>query len=381
MTRPKRYLAWMAVCVAAVLLLSAVLYPQLSDAFLHNPALNGGILIVLLIGICYLFWQVLRLYPEVSWIEGVMRGERSLSGGKPPRLLAPMAAMLGERKGKLSLSTVSLRSLLDGIQARLSESHDISRYLIGLLVFLGLLGTFWGLLGTINAVGEAVSRISVGTAGDTATLFGELKEGLQAPLSGMGTAFSSSMFGLAGALVLGFLELQAGQAHNRFFNELEDWLAGQTRLSSGGPVIESDQPIPAYIQALLEQTADSLENLQRTMTRAEEGRIQANNNLKILTDRLGILTDQMRAEQQLMVKLAETQTEMRPMIARLADLAAHGGFGIDEASRHHIRNLDLHMNRLIEELSLGRQYTVQELRSEIKLLARTIAAIAEEGER
>jgi hypothetical protein len=380
MTRPKRYLVLMAVCVAAVLLLSAILYPQLRSAFMNNPALNGGILIVALIGIVYLFWQVLRLYPEVTWLESVMRGERMLSSDTAPRLLAPMAAMIGERKGRLSLSAMSLRSLLDGINARLSESHDISRYLIGLLVFLGLLGTFWGLLGTISAVGEAVSRISVG-AGDANLLFSELKEGLQAPLSGMGTAFSSSMFGLAGALVLGFLELQAGQAHNRFFNELEDWLAGQTRLSGGGPVGDGEQPVPAYIQALLEQTADSLENLQRTMTRGEEGRIQANNNLKTLTDRLGMLTDQMRAEQQLMVKLAENQTEIRPMIARLADLASQGGFGIDEASRHHIRNVDLQMNRLIEELSLGRQYTVQELRSEIKLLARTIAAIAEEGER
>ncbi|WP_119460265.1 flagellar motor protein MotA [Rhodospirillaceae bacterium SYSU D60014] len=380
MTRPKRYLVLMAVCVAAVLLLSAILYPQLHSAFMNNPALNGGILIVALIGIVYLFWQVLRLYPEVTWLESVMRGERMLSSDTAPRLLAPMAAMIGERKGRLSLSAMSLRSLLDGINARLSESHDISRYLIGLLVFLGLLGTFWGLLGTISAVGEAVSRISVG-AGDANLLFSELKEGLQAPLSGMGTAFSSSMFGLAGALVLGFLELQAGQAHNRFFNELEDWLAGQTRLSGGGPVGDGEQPVPAYIQALLEQTADSLENLQRTMTRGEEGRIQANNNLKTLTDRLGMLTDQMRAEQQLMVKLAENQTEIRPMIARLADLASQGGFGIDEASRHHIRNVDLQMNRLIEELSLGRQYTVQELRSEIKLLARTIAAIAEEGER
>jgi hypothetical protein len=279
------------------------------------------------------------------------------------------------------MSATSLRSVLDGIQARLDEHREISRYLITLLILLGLLGTFWGLLGTINAVGNAVGELSVDSS-DPAALFGQLKAGLQAPLTGMGTAFSSSLFGLAGSLVLGFLALQASQAQNRFYNELEDWLSAQTRLSSGGPMGEGgDQSVPAYIQALLEQTADSLDSLQRTMSRGEESRIQANSNFQQLADRLSTLTDQMRTEQQLMIKLAESQSEMRPLLTRLADLAASGGFGLDETSRHHLRNVDVHMTRLIEELNIGRQYTVQELRSEIRLLARTIAALAEEGER
>jgi hypothetical protein len=290
-----------------------------------------------------------------------------------------MVTMIGARKGRLSLSALSLRSLLDGINARLGESHDISRYFIGLMVFLGLLGTFWGLLKTIGGVADTLSTITV--QGDANQLFEQLKTGLRAPLAGMGTAFSSSLLGLAGSLVLGFLELQASQAHNRFFNELEDWLSGMTRLSGGGPLGESDQPIPAYIQALLEQTADSLDNLQRTMARGEEGRIQANSNLQALAERLGTLTDQMRTEQQLMITLAETQNEIRPMLARLTELASAGGFGIDEASRYHLRNVDLQMNRLLEELTTGRQVSVQEIRSEIRMVARTIAAIAEEGER
>lgn len=381
MTRPNRYLAWMVVGLLAVLIVAVILFGRIRDAFLVNPALNGGIFVVLLIGIVFVFWQVGRLFPEIAWLESFRRGEAMLSDRPSPRLLAPMAAMIGERKGRLSLSALSLRSLLDGVNARLDESHDISRYLISLLVFLGLLGTFWGLLGTIGAVGGAVANLSVSTT-DPAALFSQLKSGLQAPLSGMGTAFSSSLFGLAGSLVLGYLELQASQAQNRFYNELEDWLSAQTRLSSGGPVGEGgDQSVPAYIQALLEQTADSLENLQRTMARGEESRIQANTNLQQLTDRLSTLTDQMRTEQQLMIKLAESQSEMRPLLTRLADLAATGGFGLDETSRHHLRNVDVHMSRLIEELNIGRQYTVQELRSEIRLLARTIAALAEEGER
>jgi hypothetical protein len=379
MTRPSRYLVWMVVCLVAVAVLAFLLQEQLVAAYSHNPALNTGILTVFAIGIVYMFWQVLRLNPEISWIERYRAGQLESASYREPRLLAPMVTMIGARKGRLSLSALSLRSLLDGINARLGESHDISRYFIGLMVFLGLLGTFWGLLKTIGGVADTLSTITV--QGDANQLFEQLKTGLRAPLAGMGTAFSSSLLGLAGSLVLGFLELQASQAHNRFFNELEDWLSGMTRLSGGGPLGESDQPIPAYIQALLEQTADSLDNLQRTMARGEEGRIQANSNLQALAERLGTLTDQMRTEQQLMITLAETQNEIRPMLARLTELASAGGFGIDEASRYHLRNVDLQMNRLLEELTTGRQVSVQEIRSEIRMVARTIAAIAEEGER
>jgi hypothetical protein len=380
MTRPTRYLAWMAAGLVAVAVLAVLLHAQLYNAYRHNPALNGGIVVVFFIGVCYIFWQVLRLNREISWIERFRTGQIESTNYRPPQLLAPMAAMIGARKGKLSLSALSLRSLLDGINARLDESHDIARYFIGLMVFLGLLGTFWGLLQTIGGVADTLSTISV--TGDANDLFNQLKAGLQAPLAGMGTAFSSSLLGLAGSLVLGYLELQASQAHNRFFNELEDWLSGMTRLTGGGPLGESgEQSVPAYIQALLEQTADSLENLQRTMSRGEESRIQANNNLQGLVERLGTLTDQMRTEQQLMVQLAGTQNEIRPMLARLTELANSGGFGIDEASRFHLRNVDLQMNRLLEELTTGRQVSVQELRSEIRMVARTIAAIAEESQR
>jgi hypothetical protein len=379
MTRPTRYLAWMAVGLVAASVLAVLLHEQLYTAYRHNPGLNFGIFVVFLIGVAYIFWQVLRLNREITWIERFRTGQLESTNYRPPQLLAPMAAMIGARKGKLSLSALSLRSVLDGINARLDESHDIARYFIGLMVFLGLLGTFWGLLKTIGGVAETLSTITV--TGDANDLFTQLKAGLQAPLAGMGTAFSSSLLGLAGSLVLGYLELQASQSHNRFFNELEDWLSGMTRLSGGGPLGESEQSVPAYIQALLEQTADSLENLQRTMSRGEESRIQANNNLLGLVERLGALTDQMRTEQQLMTQLAETQSEIRPMLARLTELANSGGFGIDEASRFHLRNVDLQMNRLLEELTTGRQVSVQELRSEIRMVARTIAAIAEEGQR
>ena len=385
MTRPSRYILRMLVFLAIVGAAGVLLFPQLESAFVANAVLNGLILGVLLLGIAYIFRQVIMLKPEIDWLD---RLRRESSGGlvfpgeisdqRPPRLLGPMATMMADRKGgRLTLSTISMRTLLDGIATRIEESHDISRYLIGLLIFLGLLGTFWGLLETVSAVGDTIAGLN-GGGSDPVTLFEELKRGLETPLSGMGTAFSSSLFGLAGSLVLGFLELQASQAHNRFMNDLEEWLSGVTRLSSGGPVGEGEQSVPAYIQALLEQTADSLDSLQRTVARGEEDRVSVNQSLAKLAERLGTLTDQMRTEQGVLLRLAETQSQLKPLLTRMADVDFNSSSGMDEATKGHIRNLDFHMERLVGEIAGGRDQTVQEIRSEIRLLARTIAAIAEE---
>lgn len=383
MTRPQRYLVRMIFFLVAFAAVAALLYAPLKGAFLANSVFNGMILGVLLLGIVYIFRQVLLLYPEVAWIERFRRSQPGASTQAPPRLLGPMATMLGEREGRVSLSALSLRSLLDSISSRLDESRDISRYMIGLLIYLGLLGTFWGLLQTVasTAGGIAMLRESAGVGGDLGILVNDFLRGLEGPLEGMGTAFSSSLFGLAGSLVLGFFDLQAGQAQNRFYNDLEEWLSGLTRLSSGSLVAEGDQPVPAYIQALLEQTADGLENLQRTLARGEESRIAVDGNLTVLTERLAALTDQMRTEQGLMAKLAENQTDLKSVLSRLADVASQGGLGLDESTRTHIRNLDVYMTRLFEELSQGRTQAVQDIRSEIKLLARTIAASAEQKQR
>lgn len=379
MTRPYRFLFRMLVFLAAVIAVCFALRGGLTDAFLANPPLNGMIIGVLLLGIGYNFRQVLVLNPEVTWIESFRRDQPKLSRHKPPRLLAPMATMLGERKGRVSLSAIATRSMLDSIGSRLDESRDISRYLIGLEIFLGLLGTFWGLLETVGAVSTVIGNLS--TATDTAALFNDLQAGLKAPLSGMGTAFGTSLFGLAGSLVLGFLDLQASQAQNRFYNDLEEWLSSLTRLSSGGPLTEGDQAVPAYIQALLEQTADNLENLQRTMARAEEGRGVNNTTLASLADRLSQLTEQMRAEQTLLARLAEAQMELKPVLTRLADAAGRAGPGGDDALRTHLRNMEVYLARIIEDGAAGRTQMTQDLRNEIRLLARTIAALAEEEQR
>ena len=378
MTRPDRYLVRMLIFLALVAVAAVLLYLPLVRAFQANMVLNGMILATLAFGIAHAFRQVLMLRPEVEWVETFRRSEPGLSVQREPKLLAPMATMLGERSGgRMSVSALSMRSMLDSIYSRLDESRDMSRYLIGLLIFLGLLGTFWGLLETVAAVGKTIGSLSL-AAGDFASIFSDLKAGLQSPLNGMAVAFSSSLFGLAGSLVLGFLELQASQAQNRFYNDLEEWLSSYTRLSSGGGLGEGDQSVPAYVQALLEQTADSLENLQRTISRSEEGRNSAQHTLMALVDKLSILTDQMKAEQGLMIKLAESQMEIRPVLQNLSNHLDGQEMGLDEASRSHLRNLDVYVMRLLEEMSEGRNQTVAELRSEIKLLARTIAALADE---
>ena len=378
------YLLRMVLFLVAVLVAGAFIAPQLHEAFLANWLLNGLIMLILLFGVGLSFVQVLGLRGEIYWLETLQRESRgglifpgTLSQDTPPRLLGPMVTMIGDRAGRLSLSTMSMRTLLDTIQARIDESHEISRYFIGLLIFLGLLGTFWGLLDTVNAVGQTIGGLSGGD-GDPVVLFQYLKEGLEAPLSGMGTAFSSSLFGLAGSLVLGFLELNSSQAHNRFVNELEEWLSSVTKLSSGGAGAEGEQPVSAYVHALLEKTADSLEQLQRTVARGEEDRSMVNQNMAALSDRLSSLTDHMRTEQSVMLSIAETQASLKPLLTRIAEGPGEEG-GLDKATKGHIRNLDLRLERMAAEMAGGREQAVEELRSEIRLLTRTLAAMAEEG--
>src|SRR5580693_5390443 len=384
MSRSGRFLVRMAVFLLLVCALAAVLFRPLSTAFMGNPGINGVILGILLCGIVYIFRQVLMLNPEISWIEDFRErlANRDLTApsGPAPRLLASMARMLGTRQGgRVSLSATSLQTLLDGISSRLDETRETSRYLIGVLVFLGLLGTFYGLLETVRAVGGVIGGLNV-SSNDLARAFADLKAALGSPLAGMSTAFSSSLFGLAGSLVLGFLDLQAGQAQNRFYNDLEEWLSTYTRLSGGQLGDAGDGSVPAYIQALLEQTADSLENLQRILARGEETRVAANTTLAGLTDRLAVLGDHMRAGQTLMVRLAENQMELKPSLTRLATIAENS-LGQDDVLRTHLRNIEAYLARMSEDIVEGRAQSIIELRGEIRLLARTIAALADENGR
>ncbi len=380
MTGSRRFILRMTLFLAVALVVAAALFVPILHAFQSNPALNALIFAVLLFGIAYAYRQVLLIGSEANWLMAAQRAAKSSASipPAPPNLLAPIATLLKNRTEQSRISTIAMRSLLDSIASRLDESRDISRYLTGLLIFLGLLGTFWGLLQTVSSVGDAINTLNMGN-GDYTQMFDNLKRGLEAPLGGMGTAFSSSLFGLAGSLVLGFLDLQTGQAQNRFYNDLEEWLSGMTRLSGAGPIGDGETSVPAYVQALLEQTAESLDNLQRTMARGEDGRSGSHTALVQLSDRLAALTDQMRTDQSLLVRLAEHQLELKPILQRLAQPTESSG--LDPTSRSHLRNIELHAARLVEEAAEGRNRMVEELRAEIKLLARTIAATDERRSR
>ena len=370
MTRPTTYVIRMLIFLALVGAAVAALFPVLLAAFRNNPVLDGLILGVLALGIIWNLVMVWRLSPEVRWIETLRQPRAGLAPPSPPRLLAPMASMLATRNraDRLVLSTPAMRSLLDSLSSRLDESRELSRYMTGLLIFLGLLGTFWGLLKTVHSISGIIANMSVGS-GDVTQMFDQLKSGLAEPLAGMGTAFSASMFGLAGSLVLGFLDLTAGQAQNRFFNELEEWLAGITRFSSGFAAAEGEAPIPAYVQALLEQTAENLDGLQGVLARAEDGRNTHNQTMATLSDRIGGLTELLRANQQLMLRVAETQSALAPALNRLADPA-----GAEANGGQELRSIERLLQRLIAETDQGRTQSTAELRNELRVLTRTVAA-------
>jgi len=390
MTKPTIYLVRMVVFLVLVAIVVALLSGPLVGAFHGNPLLNTLILSILALGIIWNLRQVQRLSPEVTWLETWQNARTRVAALPSPKLLAPMASMLaarettardaprGDARVRLTLSTTAMRSLLDGLASRLDESRELSRYMTGLLIFLGLLGTFWGLLKTVGAVSDVIGGMTVGS-GDVNALFEQLKSGLTKPLAGMSTAFSASMFGLSGALVLGFLDLTAGQAQNRFFNELEEWLAGLTRLSSGVLAEGEGGSVPVYVQALLEQTAENMEGLQRILSRGEERAGQANQAVMALTERIATLTDSMRASQQLMLRIAETQAALGPALARLAD-ARHDPQH-DEAARAHLRNIELYLQRLLADAEQGRAQSTAELRNDLRILTRTVAALAEEQPR
>jgi hypothetical protein len=365
MTPPTTYLVRMGVFLLLVLIAVGVLSPVLWGVFWNNPGLNGLILMVLLTGIAWNLRQVMRLAPEVAWLEHYRSGPDRLTGAPEARLLAPMARMLrpwqdnpqDPDQRRLTLSAGAMRSLLDSLASRLDESRELSRYMTGLLIFLGLLGTFWGLLKTIGSVAEVIDAMTIGT-GDVTVLFDQLKAGLAKPLAGMGTAFSASLFGLAGALILGFLDLTAGQAQNRFFNELEEWLAGLTRLSSGA-LADGEGSVPVYVQALLEQTAENMESLRRVLLRGEDSRQQAQQTMGALNEQIGALADALRASQQTMLRLAEA------------------GAG-DDVARASLRNIEHWLQRISIDAEHGRTETTADLRNDLRVLTRTVAALAEE---
>lgn len=325
---PGGFLRGMLIFLLLVGFLVAIISKELAAAFWHNPALNGLIVAVLTIGILRAFSQVVRLYREVRWVNAFRIADPGLAIEHKPVLLSPMATMLRDRTGALSLSAQTMRSIMDSIGGRLDESRETGRYLVGLLVFLGLLGTFWGLLETIDSVGRAINSLDTRQS-DSVLVFEELKNGLAAPLQGMGTAFSASLLGLSGSLVLGFLELQANHAHNRFYNELEEWLSGITDLSPASGVIGSDassRQLQLAVHDLHQAIADLGDRLNVAAENIEGGDGQPVRELAHGVDQL---VRQMRAEQKVVREWideqAARQTEVASVLRDLAQSVARRG--------------------------------------------------------
>lgn len=318
---PQVYLWRMIVFLIIAGFVTAILYRQIYVSFLANPALNSVILAVLFIGILLAFRQVIRIFPEVRWVNGFRNADRSVELDRPPVLLAPMSAILGDRIGRMSISTQTMRSVLDSILMRLDEDRDTSRYLTGLLIFLGLLGTFWGLLQTVGAVANAIGSLNVGSGADSTVIFEDLKAGLQAPLAGMGTAFSSSLFGLSGSLVLGFLDLQAGQAQNKFYTELEDWLATVTDLDPSmldvrEGVSNSESDLRAAIERLAQAVHEGSGPVQGGSTQ------RATAAMANLAEGIQGLVQHMRSEQQVVRGWVEQQADQQREMQKLLEVIA-----------------------------------------------------------
>ena len=314
LTRPQVFLWRMTLFLILAVLLAIILdgqTGQLRRSFLANPGLNGLIIGVLVVGVVYSFRQVLRLYPEINWVNNFRISDPGLTVEKSPVLLAPMATMLRDRTGQLSLATGAMRSLLDSVASRLEEQRETTRYLIGLLIFLGLLGTFWGLLETVSTVGATINSLDT-NAGESVLLFDQLKEGLAGPLRGMGIAFSSSMFGLAGSLIIGFLDLQAGHAQGRFYNELEDWLSGITELQlAEAPGATGTAPQVRFALLDMQRSlADLNEKVEMKLLNDNTG-----DAVKDLAAGVDKLIRQMRAEQKVVREWADEQAQQQQELA------------------------------------------------------------------
>ncbi len=308
---PTVYLVKIVIFLILVLLLGIILNQQLLAAFWSNPFINGLILLVLGIGILLSFRQVVRLFPEVRWVNSLQDGMQDRPR-RQPVLLAPVAGILRDRLGETVITPASMRTILDSVGYRLEEAKETSRYLTGLLVFLGLLGTFFGLLQTVSSVSSVIQGLDV-TAGTTGDLFGSLQQGLQAPLGGMGTAFSSSLFGLSGSLILGFLDLQTGQAQNAFYTDLEDWMASMTELDhpmtnmqATGLGVSSQE-----MQAALERLGSSMQN-----SNSSQNAIRA---MAELARGIDGLVKHIRAEQEDLRKHIEEQGETNKKLRDLIE--------------------------------------------------------------
>lgn len=380
-THPVRQIVLMLIVIALVAVGAFVAWGQLSGVFLANVWLNGFIGLVFVVGVLACFWQVLQLMHSVRWILGFVRPESATEQFHPPRLLAPLAALLRNRGARMQLSSSSSRSILDSVATRIDEARDITRYLVNLLIFLGLLGTFYGLATTVPAVVETIRNLAPQEGETGMQVFDKLMGGLEAQLGGMGTAFSSSLLGLAGSLVVGLLELFASHGQNRFYRELEEWMSSITRLGFSSGDEGGDA---SGLAGVMEQVARQLDQLQGLFVQADVSRTLADERLGLLAEAVKDLSAKVQADghvQDQMAQIAATQTQLLTRIADGQDdfasaFAKNAEDGPDAESRMRLRSIDVQLLRILEEISAGRQESTADLRADIAMLTNAVRQLS-----
>ena len=365
-SQPVQQIFLMLVALGLVLVGGWLAFPAVAPVFLANPYLNGFIFLVFVIGVIACFIQVLTLISSVQWIKGFATNRVGHEKTDPPQLLAPLAALLKSRGARMQLGSSSTRSILDSVGQRIDEVREITRYIVNLLIFLGLLGTFYGLATTVPALVETIRSLTPKEGESAIEVFGRLQAGLESQLDGMGVAFASSLLGLAGSLVIGLLEIFAGQGQNRFYRELEEWLSTITRVSFSDGEGGTDA---SAMTSVLDHMAEQMEALQMMFTQSDVSRGVVDQRLAELTDEVRTLTRTLDSGQgEALRRVAEGQ---EALIARMGSGDA-GGDGIDAESRMRLRSIDVQLLRILEEISAGRQESITELRGDLANLTRAM---------
>ncbi|MAC81805.1 MAG: biopolymer transporter ExbB [Rhodobacteraceae bacterium] len=344
--------------------------PKVLPVFQANPWLNGFILMVFAIGVIACFWQVLQLIGSVRWIEHFVSGEIT-DTVRPPRILAPLASMLRSRESRMQLGSSSTRSILDSVATRIDELREITRYIVNLLIFLGLLGTFYGLATTVPAVVDTIRSLAPNPGEASTDIFNRLMTGLEGQLGGMGVAFASSLLGLAGSLIVGLLELFAGHGQNRFYRELEEWLSSITRVGFAGG--EEGAGSAGVLGVMLEQMNDNMTALQDMFAHSDASRAQVDDKLGTLADAVAQMTERLDRRDQSAEALARVADGQERLVDLLTQQGSMAGEGIDAESRMRLRSIDVQMLRILEEMAAGRQESLSELRRDIDILVRALA--------
>ncbi|TCL08126.1 hypothetical protein BXY66_0159 [Shimia isoporae] len=371
--RPVTQILYMLVVLGATAAGASVALPSVMDVFLSNIYLNGFIFVVFLIGVCATFGQVLSLTSSIRWIEGFVGLRENYDVNAPPKLLVPLAALLRERGANGQISASSTRSILDSVATRIDEGREITRYLVNTLIFLGLLGTFYGLATTVPAVVDTIKSLDLAEGEKSTDVVSRLLDGLESQLGGMGTAFASSLLGLTGSLIVGLLELFAGHGQNRFYRELEEWLSSITRVGFSSGEGEGDVQV---LGAAFEHMSAQLDELRETMIVTASARNEDGGSMTELAEAIHRMTDRIETQAPATQALLRVADGQEKLIQHLEGRGEDGEGGVDAESRMRLRSIDVQMLRILEEISAGRQETMAELRTELGGLKRIVKQTA-----